>query len=287
MRLPWLLAGLIVLGVPALVWADDPPKVKDKDVGKSYAVPYRLTDSSHILVRLKINGKGPYNFIVDTGAPFLFVTVPVAKKLGITPEKKGMMNKLERLEIEGGPVHTDFKCLIETPFQLEGMNAMGLAGVELHGIIGYTLLAHYKMEIDFTKDRMTWTKLDFQPPAPESIGKGNVPGGLDMLANLMKMLANLTGNKGAPQPGVRGFLGVELGEKDGAVLVESVLAKGPAASGGLRAGDRIEEVQGKNVTSRADILKQLAEITAGQIVRLNVTRDGAKKEITITAGEGL
>ena len=35
---------------------------------------------------------------------------------------------IDRLDIEGGPVHTKFKCVVETPFQLEGMNAMGMAG---------------------------------------------------------------------------------------------------------------------------------------------------------------
>ena len=34
---------------------------------------------------------------------------------------------------------------------------MGFAGAELHGIIGYNVLARYRMEIDFTRDKMTWT----------------------------------------------------------------------------------------------------------------------------------
>jgi len=131
----------------------------------------------------QINGKGPYNFIVDTGAPLVYISVPVAKKIGLTAEPKSSAT-VERIEIEGGPVQTKFKCLVETPFQLEGMNALGLAGVELHGIIGYSLLARYKLEIDLTKDRMTWTKLDFVPPAPESIAKaGNMPEGLDAWAS--------------------------------------------------------------------------------------------------------
>src|SRR5258708_2259043 len=76
----WLFAAVVALAfAPALVWAGDPPKAKD--VGKAYSIPYRLTDSGHIMVRVKINGKGPFNFIVDTGAPLVYVTLPVAKKL--------------------------------------------------------------------------------------------------------------------------------------------------------------------------------------------------------------
>ena len=29
---------------------------------------------------------------------------------------------------------------VEKPFQLDGMNGLGLAGVELHGMIGYNIL---------------------------------------------------------------------------------------------------------------------------------------------------
>ena len=32
------------------------------------------------MVRTKINGKGPFNLIVDTGAPAVFITKTVAKK---------------------------------------------------------------------------------------------------------------------------------------------------------------------------------------------------------------
>jgi len=55
---------------------------------------------------------------------------------------------------------------IEDPFQLEGMNGLGLAGAELHGVIGYNILARFRMEIDFTRDKMVWTPLKFEPAAP-------------------------------------------------------------------------------------------------------------------------
>ena len=43
----------------------------------------------HILVRAKINGKGPFNFILDTGAPALFVSTKVCDKIGVKSDKKG------------------------------------------------------------------------------------------------------------------------------------------------------------------------------------------------------
>ena len=35
--------------------------------GRPFRVPYRLTDTNHYLVRVRINGKGPFNFLVDSG----------------------------------------------------------------------------------------------------------------------------------------------------------------------------------------------------------------------------
>jgi hypothetical protein len=275
----WLFAAVVALA-PALVWAGDPPKAKD--VGKAYSIPYRLTDSGHIMVRVKINGKGPFNFIVDTGAPLVYVTLPVAKKLDIKAEKKGPTT-LARFDLEGGAAHTDLKCVIETPFQLEGMNAMGAAGVELHGILGYTLLSQYKMEIDLTKDKMTWTKLDFKPPAP--LPSGIKGGSLDMLGKLMKFL--MGDSKGPMPPELRGFVGVELSDQEKTVVVRAVLPKSPAAAAEVKTGDRLLEVQGKAVSSSAEVMALLAKVRSGQPVVFVVGRAGEKKEITITAGEGL
>src|SRR5437763_11793033 len=166
---------------------------ENKSESKVYQVPYRLTATSHVLIRAKINGRGPYNFILDTGAPALFVSEALCKKLGIKADRRGW-GTFDRFEIEGGVVLDKARGRVETPFQLEGMNGMGLAGAELHGIIGYDILARYRMEIDFTKDRMIWTKLDWKPKAPMGLGgKGGGQGGLEIMGTIMKMLGGFLG----------------------------------------------------------------------------------------------
>src|SRR5262249_19914249 len=121
-----LLAGFLLLAVTPGLLADD----VQKPISKTYQVPYRLTNTNHVLVRVKINGKGPYNFILDTGAPALFVSTPVCTKLGIQADKRGW-GTFDRFEIEGGVVLNRAKGRVEDPFQLEGMNGLGLAGAEL------------------------------------------------------------------------------------------------------------------------------------------------------------
>jgi hypothetical protein len=239
------------------------------------------------MVRVKANGKGPFNLILDTGAPALFLSTAAAKKAGVEPDKNGW-GTFEKFEIEGGVPIPKAKGRIEDPFQLEGMNGLGLAGAELHGMLGYNLLARYRIEIDLSRDKMTWTELDFDPPAPKRLdgGKGGTPE-LDALGGIMKMAGGLLGKKAKPEIVARGFLGLELGETDGKVIVRKVIEKGPADKAGVRAGDRVIEYGGEKVANNAGLLKLAAQMTTGREVKLTVIRDGQRQKITITAGEGL
>jgi peroxiredoxin len=254
---------------------------------KAVPVPFKLTDTQHVMVRVKINGKGPFNFIVDTGAPIMFVATPVAKKIGLESNPKGL-TVLDKVEFEGGLTQEKVKCRVETPFQLEGMNGMGLPGVELHGILGYTVLAKYRMEVDFSKPAMLWTPLDWKPPPPEALGgRDGAQAGLEILGSMMKFLGPLMGLKPAGPPVGRGFVGMVLGEKDGLVSVEKILEKSPAAEGGLKAGDRVEEINGQGVKTLADVQRLTAKVLAGQLIRFAIQRGAEKIDLKITAGEGL
>jgi PDZ domain/Aspartyl protease len=282
MRLLGPFLAVLLCLAPALL-ADDGKKAE----GKTYEIPYRLTDTKHVLVRAKINGKGPFNFIVDTGAPALFVSTAVCKKVGVEPDKSGTAT-FDRFEIEGGATVPQARARVQDIFQLEGMNGLGLAGVELHGILGYTLLARFRLTFDFTRDKMSWTTLDFKPPEPVGL-EGGVKNaeGMDMLGGLMKMAGQLMGRKADPVVQLHGFLGMELADADGAATVKAVLAKSPAAKAGVKPGDRVTEFEGRAVKTTADLLRAAAKLTRGQGVEMNVVRDGETVSVQMKAGEGL
>jgi hypothetical protein len=288
MKPRWLLV-LLLLGAASIAGAGEPKATKEspRKETPSVAVPYRLIDTHHVMVRVKINGKGPFNFIVDTGCPVLIVSAQVGKKIGLEPDAKGWA-VLDRLDLEGGLTQTKVKCRVETPFQIDGMNSMGLPGVELHGLLGYTVIAKYKMEIDFKHDQMHWTPLDFDPPPPVALGgsKGGIAN-LEAMAGMMKILSFLTGMKPLPPPEPRGFFGFEIAENDGKVVVERVLAKSPAAEAGLRKGDRITEVEGREIDSTNLLLGEAAKLTPGRSLNLTVDRGGETQTLKITAGRGL
>ena len=74
----------------------------DPEVGKSYQIPYRVTETNHFLVRVRINGKGPFNFLVDTGAPALYIATETARKIGLEPVRNEYWTAVGRLDFEGG-----------------------------------------------------------------------------------------------------------------------------------------------------------------------------------------
>ncbi len=278
---------LTLLCLVPLARADEQRELPRNNLSRTFQVPYKLTDTEHVLVRAKINGEGPFNFIIDTGAPLLYVVADVGKKLGLKADARGWTT-LDRFEIEGGVVGTKVKCRVETPFQLEGINAMGLAGVELHGIIGFTVLAQYRLEFDFTRDKMRWTRLDFTPPAPlpAGVSKGDMSG-LEAMAGIMKLASFLIGPRPKSEIVPRGFLGVELLELEGAVTIKGVLPGSPADKAGLKAGDRVSRINDKNVADLDEARRYASRVRGGHTLRFTVVRGLERREIAIRAVEGL
>ncbi len=261
----------------------------------AYQIPYRLTGTNHIVLRAKLNGSGPYNFIMDTGAPSLFVAEDVAKSLGIKPDAQ-RWGVVDRLEIEGGAVIEKIKGRVEGPFQLQTMNQLALIGVPIHGVIGYNVLARFRIAVDMTQPNLTWTRLNYHPPPPAVVTPadmkrlGQPVQNQKQLEAMAKMATAMFARK--PQEVVpRGFLGVELGDATAGANIRSVLARSPAAEGGLIAGDVVTGVStgGKelqSVRSGAALTALLNEISPDEMVKLAVNRAGFKTEVSIKVGKG-
>ncbi len=75
-----------------------------------------------------------------------------------------------------------------------------------------------------------------------------------------------------------------LAKAQGALVAE-VQAKSAAAAAGLRPGDVILKFDGKELTSSSDLPMLVAEIPPGQVVKLDIWRQGQSKAITIKVGE--
>jgi peroxiredoxin/mono/diheme cytochrome c family protein len=252
---------------------------------KTHEIPYRLTDTKHVMVRIKINGKGPFNLILDTGAPAMFVTKKVAKQAGLEAKDKGWAN-IDSLVLEGGMPIEKARCRVHDLFQLEGMNSLGLAGTELHGVIGYEMLARFRITYDFTKDKLTWVPLDFTPPSIVGIGGSNSQGGLEMIGPIVKILGGIMGIEPNFNAGPRGFLGVVLTDGKDGIVVEDIWPGGPGEKAGLKKGDVIAAVKSNEITKAADLHKLTAKMKPGDRVSFTVKRDGKDESLTVSLGKG-
>jgi len=266
------------------VLAEEPPK----GVGPPVEVPYRLTLPKHLMVRAKINGKGPFNFILDTGAPSLFFTEEVAAQAGVKQESDGW-GVCKDLELEGGLKIPNARARIDTPFQLEGMNGMGLAGAQIHGLMGYNILSRFRITIDLANDKMVWRALDWEPKSPFGIADKNAAasqGGLEIIGGLIKGLGGALGRKANPVLAPRGFAGVILQEGDTPV-VQGVVPGGPAAKAGLRGGDKVLEINDQVVPRKSTLAEKISKAQKGQELKVKFERNGETRECALILAEGV
>jgi serine protease DegQ len=253
---------------------------------KPILVPYRLTAAKHVLIRAKIDGKGPFNFILDTGAPAAFISRVAAAKVGAKADPNGWAD-FNRFELEGGLVVASARARVEDISQLEAINRLGLADVEIHGILGYGIVARYRIEYDFTSDKLAWTPLDFDPPAPTGAGVRTGSAGLEAVGRIVRKLDGGQARRSPADVAFRGYMGLDAGDKDDVVTVRAVLPDCPAAAAGVKPGDRIKKVNDRTVLSVADLERLARRLKAGDEVTLTVERAGKTLELRFNTAEGL
>ncbi len=128
-------------------------------------VPFEMAppNDAAIIVPVKINGHGPYKFVLDTGATFTCIDQKLVDQLKL-PEWKGPLGvgiiqttgsvKLVGLDtFEVGNVKaTDMKaCAIE-------FSQLQTGGLDAHGLVGLNFLKSFQMKIDFKKRVLSLNK---------------------------------------------------------------------------------------------------------------------------------
>lgn len=122
-------------------------------------VEFRLAapNDAAIIVSVKINGRGPYDFVLDTGATFTCLDNRFAYELKL-PEWDGQpgvvvvgpggggmrLLKVETLEVGGAKATGLTVCAID-------LNRMAPPGLGIKGLVGLNFLKSYRVTIDFEK----------------------------------------------------------------------------------------------------------------------------------------
>ena len=253
---------------------------------ESFTIPFRITKSSHLVVRVKINNKGPFNFIIDTGAPVTFFAAEPGKSLGLKPDENGW-GILDKFFLEGGLLSENLRVKLETPFQLVGMNGMALGGLEMHGLIGYDLLAKHKIEFDVANETMIWTPLDFKPRFPLGVSGKNSGSSLDALGAFMKTVGAFTGKKQDSPPVLRGSLGILINPDTNPLTVIDVQKDSPANKVNIQKGDLILKLNDAEVLSFDDLLKKYRSTPEGKKIQIEILRKKQIITLELTPGKGL
>lgn len=142
---------------------EDPKRVESFARDAQTEVPIRLAAPAKplILVDVHANGRGPFQFAVDTGTSTTAITPEIAKGLGIETARAGAGTT------GGAPV--DFSAGTLQSFQLGGAKIENMAvvvadfftmlsaavGAKLDGIVGYNFLRNYKVVIDYPGETLT------------------------------------------------------------------------------------------------------------------------------------
>jgi membrane-associated protease RseP (regulator of RpoE activity) len=273
------LAGLLC--VPSL-WAE-PEKPKVSSETKPVTVPFELLKSRHIAVKAKINGKGPYRLIFDTGAPVTLLSVKVGKDTGLlknaamplfAPFGPTAEVKLKTLEVGDLKAENQAAIVMDHPTVQMLANALG----PIEGIVGFGFFAHYKTTIDYQAKELTFVPSDFEPP--------DVTGGL--MKTMMKALQDQGDVKIVAPAGQWGLVVTkEAGDNKPGVTIKEVRPDTPAAAAGLKAGDRLLTLDSRWTDSVGECYQAAGQVKPGTAVPVVIQRDGKEMEVTVKPVPGL
>lgn len=115
-----------------------------------------------LLVPVRVNGAGPYDFVLDTGATLTCVDASLADSLGL-PEASGRIGV--GAGIGGHPASMrliDIDSLSVGDARAEGLTGCAVdleqfrsIGLDAHGLLGLNFLTSFRVTLDFDAGRLT------------------------------------------------------------------------------------------------------------------------------------
>ena len=275
-----LLLALTLGAFSSLAVADDAGEKKP------VTIPFALLKTQHMTVKVKINGKGPYRLIFDTGAPVTLINNKVAKEAGVFPKNFrqplfaffGSMGKftMQSLEVGDLKVKNVNTIVMDHPTVAAISNALG----PIEGILGFNFFAKYRMTIDYQAKTMTFVPTDFQPPDM-----------LEKMEDLIKTMVLGQSKESKKVLAAGGLLGFKIhkdkDDEDPGVSVKFVYADSPAARAGIKEGDRLLTLDGRWTDTPVDCHAAAARLAPGTPVHAVILRDGKEMELTVEMRPGL
>jgi len=130
---------------------------------------FRISESGKriITVDAMVNGKGPFNFVVDTGASHTVISIPTAEKLGLSTSSLGCYESATGRSAQGagGPVAARAATVESVEIGDVEVKNVEVALIDLtsldknwDGIIGYTFMKDFRVVVDYPKQDILFEK---------------------------------------------------------------------------------------------------------------------------------
>ena len=242
---------------------------------------FQLLKTQHMLVTVKINGKGPFKLIFDTGAPVTLINNKLAKAAGVIPKNYrrplfapfGSVGQFKIKNFELGEVKTENipTVVMDHPTVELMSKLMG----PIDGIVGFSFFGRYRMSIDYQTKMMTFVPNGYEPP--------------DVMEKMLKSLsqANKKTSIVLNPGGLCGFIvDKSVNDKKPGVDVEAVYPNSPAAKAGLQPGDRLLVLDDRWTDSVKDCYIAASHLRPETTATAVVHRKGKRMNVKIRVKAG-
>jgi predicted aspartyl protease len=130
---------------------------EEQQASTLYAVPTTADRAGRILAPVEINGRGPFRFILDTGANSSALAPDVAKRLALPATEASVLGVHGVTGVANLPAVWVEKIRAgEIEFEQLAVPVLGSAVfAEADGILGVDGLQHARIEVDFVRDRVS------------------------------------------------------------------------------------------------------------------------------------
>jgi len=251
------------------------------DRGTSAAVgvvPTQLLKTRHLAVSVKIDGRGPFRLIFDTGSPVVMLSTRVARECKLFDAGRkaptganAWPGQVTLRSMEAGGLTAE--AVPAMIFDHPTVKAIERMTGPIDGIVGFPFFARFRMEVDYAAAQLQLTPNGHQPK--------------DAMASVMQGFFERARKPPLLAPAAQWGLEVDS-PTDGnpGVLVRQVFAGTAAAQAGLKSGDRVLSIDGRWTDSIDDCFRAVAVVPSGSIVPVVVLRGGRDLELMVSPRDG-
>lgn len=277
-----LLAGLVCVGWAGADVKPAAPGRPGTGGARTVVVPLDILSSRHLVVRVRVNTKGPYPVLLDTGSPLVMLSTKVGRECGLSqpssPAGTGgqpappAANRvvLRSLAVEDAEATGVPALIIDHPL----LKRPGGEEPAPEGVVGYPFFSRFRCVIDYQARTLTVTPNGYEPP--------------DVLREIVRHLQTPETRTVLAPAGQWGLV-VRKGRDDESpgVAVDAVTPGGAADAAGLKAGDRLLTIDGRWTDGVSECYAAAALARPNRPVRVGVRRGGAEKTVVVTPRAGL